>query len=865
MKEERLAEKRKRKKLHQGAEKLTAPLVRHPADAPTKWYQYQFDEKVDSTSVEKPSKALIDSSIHLLARDVDLFNQARRKTRPSEANWFRTVTAGGTHADKSAALTLQLQESPVHGLDHLDLLLTAVHKKSTREAVQALALLKDMFLQDLLPPNRKLIPFNARPLSQLDSLSAGNQQVKERRLILWRFEDSLKNKYAEFVRAIERLSNENIEAISTQAARIALDLLSACPEQEQFLLPLLVNKLGHPNYKVASKVCNFLSVLAQRQPNMRPVIVKEVERLIYRPNISQRAQFYGVCFLSQLMLRAGESQLAVSLLNIYFSLFRILVKKGEMDNRIMSVMLAGTNRAFPYAKGNVEQLLAEIDTLYQVVAKSNFGTSMQTLKLLYQVLDASEGVSDRYYSALYRKLMDPSLHGSGHHAQLFNLLYKTMKSDSVDRRVKAFVKRLLQLALHETPAFACAALILVSKLVQERPSILRLAKTANSVAVETEVKLAQFDDLDDEEERYKDVHDPDSDLDEKPDVKPPVNGKKATGSWVHRKNIAHRTGGSVYDSAVRNPLFAGADTTLEYELVPLASHYHPSVAVFAQNILNGVKVRYDGDPLLDFSLMRFLDRFVFRNPKTKPTKNDAADQDGRLKKAVKRKTYDPWGVKKLAVNSQEYLKKGVNEIPADERYLHRYATSAASGLGIKQNKQYDSDVESVNSEEFEQMLDRFEPGAKNDDFEIDFSSAFSSEKKGKKRGKKAPAGEESDEGSVDIDEDEENEDEEDEDEDGEDDDKDDEDEDDEPEDDDDDDDEDPEDDDEDGEDDPGVNGFEYSDSDDDAGLTNVADDALISADRFAEIMENEGEAVFDKLGKRKKKTKKPKGFKRHKK
>jgi ribosome biogenesis protein MAK21 len=88
-------------------------------------------------------------------------------------------------------------------------------------------------------------------------------------------------------------------------------------------------------------------------------------------------------------------------------------------------------------------------------------------------------VSDRYYSALYRKLIDPTLHGSAHHAQLFNLLYKTLKADSVERRVKAFVKRLLQLSMHETPAFACGALILTAQVVSERPAMLRLSKSAN--------------------------------------------------------------------------------------------------------------------------------------------------------------------------------------------------------------------------------------------------------------------------------------------------------------------------------------------------------------------------------------------------
>ncbi len=51
------------------------------------------------------------------------------------------------------------------------------------------------------------------------------------------------------------------------------------------------------------------------------------------------------------MLKASETKLAIQLLNVYFSLFKLLVKKGEIENKILSQLLAGTHRAFPYAKG----------------------------------------------------------------------------------------------------------------------------------------------------------------------------------------------------------------------------------------------------------------------------------------------------------------------------------------------------------------------------------------------------------------------------------------------------------------------------------------------------------------------------------
>lgn len=70
-----------------------------------------------------------------------------------------------------------------------------------------------------------------------------------------------------------------------------------------------------------------------------------------------------------------------------------------------------------------------------------------------------------------------------------------------------------------------------------------------------------------------------------------------------------------YDSLARNPLYCHADKCIETELVALANHYHPSVAVFANHLLNSESIIYKGDPMADFSLQKFLDRFVFRNPK----------------------------------------------------------------------------------------------------------------------------------------------------------------------------------------------------------------------------------------------------------
>ena len=44
------------------------------------------------------------------------------------------------------------------------------------------------------------------------------------------------------------------------------------------------------------------------------------------------------------------------------------------------------------------------------------------------------------------------------------------------------------------------------------------------------------------------------------------------------------------------------------------------MALFATTVMEGSGIEYSGDPLQDFTLSRFLDRFVFRNPKLISTK-----------------------------------------------------------------------------------------------------------------------------------------------------------------------------------------------------------------------------------------------------
>jgi ribosome biogenesis protein MAK21 len=57
------------------------------------------------------------------------------------------------------------------------------------------------------------------------------------------------------------------------------DLLARKPEGEARLLAGLVNKLGDPSRKLASKAAYLLSQLLGEHPVMKPVVVREVSRV----------------------------------------------------------------------------------------------------------------------------------------------------------------------------------------------------------------------------------------------------------------------------------------------------------------------------------------------------------------------------------------------------------------------------------------------------------------------------------------------------------------------------------------------------------------------------------------------------------
>lgn len=117
---------------------------------------------------------------------------------------------------------------------------------------------------------------------------------------------------------------------------------------------------GDPERKVASKAVFLLHQLLNAHPNMKFIVVREVELFAFRSNVSQRAQYYSMIFLNQIILLQRETAVSVKLVEVYFKMFTgMLETTGARDpkaskdtnaavhSRILSAILTGMLAASP--------------------------------------------------------------------------------------------------------------------------------------------------------------------------------------------------------------------------------------------------------------------------------------------------------------------------------------------------------------------------------------------------------------------------------------------------------------------------------------------------------------------------------------
>lgn len=360
---------------------------------------------------------------------------------------------------------------------------------------------------------------------------------------------------SEFLRNVQNAIQSGQEANKKQAIICASKLLSYAPEKEQMLLAMLVNKLGDPSKLIASKALHHLTEVSFKHPAMCGVIANETEKFLFRSNITEHAQHFALCFLSQLAPH-GNVGVCTKLVNICLSFFKVVVNKGLINSKIMQAILlclkhsiTDVVQANKDKPGSDSGLLSKDtqDTIYRLVHFANIKVSLQTLALILQMIIAmgAEHHHNRFYNALYKKLLDPELGtcGSKYSALFLHIVHRAIHVDKNKSRAQAFIKRLLQASLNMPAQMTCGCLIIISKILGARSELNRIEVAQSIVPANTEE---------------------DSESTE-------VKNKKQVNA---------------YDPFHRSSEYAGGEYAVRTELLALLHHYHPTVRVFAQNILD---------------------------------------------------------------------------------------------------------------------------------------------------------------------------------------------------------------------------------------------------------------------------------------
>ena len=233
---------------------------------------------------------------------------------------------------------------------------------------------------------------------------------------------------------------------------------------------------------MAPHAAHLLRRVLAEHPSMKEVVAREVQQLLHRPNLQPRGLYNGITFLDQLYLKKGDNNLAMQLIKTYFSLFERALKAGDLSGKMLSALLTGVNRAYPYldgkdkAAGKDGPLAKHMEDLFRTVHQGNFKTAVQALMLLQQVAGSQGGkdpVETRFYRALYERLKAPELLSTATPVLFLNLVYKAMKADRDDARVAAFAKRLLSVASQGSAALAAGAIFLLSEVMRTQPALLK--------------------------------------------------------------------------------------------------------------------------------------------------------------------------------------------------------------------------------------------------------------------------------------------------------------------------------------------------------------------------------------------------------
>ena len=538
-----------------------------------------------------------------------------------EKRWTHDILQKGTFDDKISALLLYIRENPKMTLKYLELLIKLSENKNRRKNDIIITGLKDLFLESILQ-GKKYLPFNNKYKNAL------NLKINEEELFNSYYDDKVHHLYLRFVNLLEEsINNEGIINIKKKNIEYLSEMLIKQPESEEKILQAIVNKLGDTSSEVSNYTIKILNQIQEVHMNMSNIIFKYVT-IFYTMNEKKESKLNALNYLVQMEIPnvTNFNYKKIFLeesINFFFGLFNQISNENENNNNVenekklktekskkkikklkkiimenktkdsindkfLSLIVKRINILFKFVKNQKNQMEkineiieSKISVLFKLSHSQSLKLSIEILKLLFGIITTQDqNFVSRYYKSLYELISLNSLSSSKHVKEALKLILVSLMFDNNHNRICSFIKRLLEMCLISEPPYIICILIIISQVMRNKNKLWKM--------MEREQK-----------------------------------GVK-----------------SFYDSTKRDPQFAQGEYSFLNELYLLEKHYHPSVQRMAKFIIENYNkdiISYNGDPLLDFSLTNFLEKFMLKNPKIKKEKKEIKkieNDDDELKKFI---------------------------------------------------------------------------------------------------------------------------------------------------------------------------------------------------------------------------------------
>ena len=556
-----------------------------------------------------------------LSYDLDKIDYNQKVNK--EKRWTHDILQKGTYDDKISALLLYIRQSPKNTLKYLEILIRLVENKNKRKNDGIVIGLKDLFLEVILE-NKKYLAFNQKYNNKNNSQL---NNINDEELITSYYEDKIHHLYLRFINILEEsINTESIINIKKKNLDYLYEMLVRQPESEEKILQDIVNKFGDTSTDISNHTMKLLKQIQEQHMNMSSIIFKYVITF-YSMNAKNEAKLSALNYLVQMDIPPRKNREFIEeSINFFFNLFNQISSDSENQNnnniineknlkteknkkkqkklrklilenknqntineKFLSLIVKRINILFKFVKKQQKQMEKineiiqdKISVLFRLSHNKSLKLSIEILKLLFGIITTQDqNFVDRYYKSLYELISNNSLSNSKHVKEALKLILMSIMFDNNNNRICSFIKRLLEMSLISEPQYIICILIIVSQVLRNKNKLWKMLEREQT-------KINIF-----------------------------------------------------YDSAKRDPQYAQGEHSFLNELYLLEKHYHPSVQRMSKFILDNYNkevISYDGDPLMDFSLINFLEKFMLKNPKIKKVKKEVKiieNDDDELKKFLK--------------------------------------------------------------------------------------------------------------------------------------------------------------------------------------------------------------------------------------